>query len=225
MSALALLKPTIRTSLMRPFRAYERSVHRYPIATKFVVGGALGGAGDLIVQWNKENLDTRRLTSFVFFNAIFSSGPNHLWFQWLETSAKTVARKLALQHLFFNPVVYIPAFYFIFGSMIGNHPSASLAKLQQEGLRTYSMLLATWIPVSIFQFNFIPVAHQVLFVAGVNVGWNAILSCATSESSTNASGEAIDEASIANEADADTRMIQETFLSVDSDSVVRDDQM
>lgn len=173
----------IRTALLRPFRAYERSIDKYPIITKCILGGTLGGVGDLIIQWQvNEKLDRQRLAAFSATNAIISGGFNHVWFQWLETSAKTVLHKVAWQHLFFNPVIYLPAFYFMVGSMTGNHPSVTLAKLRAEFFRTYTMLLATWVPVNVLQFSVIPVAHQVLFVSGVNVGWNALLSCATMES-------------------------------------------
>eukprot|EP00397_Hematodinium_sp_SG-2012_P019259 GEMP01019779.1.p1 GENE.GEMP01019779.1~~GEMP01019779.1.p1 ORF type:complete len:224 (+),score=33.94 GEMP01019779.1:90-761(+) len=180
----AIVRPTFRdlarVQLLRPYRAYERGVVRSPIVTKFLLGGILGGAGDLIVQWRQEKIDQRRLTAFTAFNAIFSCSANHFWFSLLDAKRLSIVRKVALQHLFFNPIVYLPAFYFAFGTMIGMPPSSCFAKFQAEALKTYALLLATWVPVSIVQFRFVPACHQVLFVSLINVGWNAILSMSTS---------------------------------------------
>jgi hypothetical protein len=163
--------------------AYEAALERFgPQATKCMTGGVLAFLGDLLAQsYQCDEFDLRRLAIFTVFGVGWTGLFNHYWFGFLAAKIPgntwpAVVSKTAVQHTFYNPVMYIPTFYVFTGVLTGLSSSEILAKAKDEYWPTLMKLWAIWVPSTLIQMAFVPVNLQVLYVAGVSFGWNVLLS-------------------------------------------------
>jgi len=182
--------------MSRLIRAYEGMLKARPMATKAVAGGTLALAGDVVAQRVKEGrpaVDARRAAAFTGFGVMWTGVFNHWWYGALAaalpgTGALVVASKLAAQHGLLNPLVYLPLFYSSQGVLLGLSREQSLSKAKAEYWSTLTRLWAIWLPASTIMFKFVPVRHQVLYTAGVSLGWNTLLSVMYRGGETDAAG-------------------------------------
>ena len=67
---------------------YDLTIHRYPLTTKMITGGVIGGIGDALVQLiesKEKKLDLRRLYIFTMVSILYFAPFIHFWFGFLES--------------------------------------------------------------------------------------------------------------------------------------------
>ena len=67
---------------------YDLTINRYPLTTKMVTGGVIGGIGDVLVQnieSQEKSLDLRRLYIFTMVSIVYFAPFIHFWFGFLES--------------------------------------------------------------------------------------------------------------------------------------------
>ena len=162
--------------------SYEAALASNPLATKCATGGLLAFLGDAIAQSVQEgDFDGRRLAAFSIFGVGWTGFVNHYWFGYLATvipgtTPTAVVGKVVVQHLFYNPILYLPTFYAFNGVFTGLSKDAIVSKAKNEYWPTLTKLWTIWVPSTTIQFFFVPTRLQVLYVAGVSFGWNVLLS-------------------------------------------------
>lgn len=193
-------KPSINTLLRRhrmkfPLRVYEFFTVQRPVIAKAATGGFLAGVGNYIAQRYEisthneaeakkplnerkpeKELDVHRLASFAAFNAFWCGIPTHMFFGYLARSSMSTAKKLFATHFAFNPIVYFPSYYVMYGGLMGQ----SLSEIRQTAARefypTYKACVMMWVPLNTLQFLIVPPNFQVLYLASMNLAWSVLLS-------------------------------------------------
>lgn len=68
---------------------YDLTIHRFPLITKMITGGVIGGTGDALVQLieskEKKLIDLRRLYIFTMVSIVYFAPFIHFWFGFLES--------------------------------------------------------------------------------------------------------------------------------------------
>ena len=175
----------------RAYWAYDGLLQNHTLKTSTVSGGVLAVAGDALTQAATTNggvYDARRGAAFGLFGATLTGPVNFLWLRRLNAiverfapqgGSPAVAAKVAIQSCFFQPLVYVPLFYVFTAVVRGWSFETASHRVRTEFIGTMKSIWAFWIPVCSFTFSFLPLRQQAVFMSGVSLCWNAILSWIT----------------------------------------------
>lgn len=199
-SEVVASKPSINSLIRRhkiklPLRVYEFFTVQRPVLAKAATGGILAGVGNYVAQKYEisthaekqkskhpsireptKKLDFHRIASFAAFNALWMGGPTHLFFGALARSSMTTGKKLFATHFIFNPFVYFPAYYGIYGGFMGQSLQQIKNTAAVEFYPTYRSCVMMWVPINALQFLIIPPNFHVLYMASMNLAWSIFLS-------------------------------------------------
>lgn len=162
-----------------------------PVPTKLATASVLGAAGDVVAQLAEAagkdglaafSLDQRRALSMVSFSALYTGMFQAWWITTLQENVHLVdpladaAVKTGLCQFGTIPVVYMPTFFLVTGSVRGMDLQASLDNAKENYVRIYSRNVGYWIPVQIVQFFYVPQEWQITFLCIAGFVWTVILS-------------------------------------------------
>ena len=127
--------------------------------------------------------DTKRMLAFTIFGAILTGPINYVW---LNTSHRWTARlapggglagmlcKIGLQTVIMQPLIYLPCFYTV--NAILRPAEWPFERIRKEYPTTYVKLAFFWLPFITYAFGVLPLHQQAVFMGGVGLTWNVILS-------------------------------------------------
>jgi len=169
----------------RIFNWYTQIIVERPLVMKTTTGFCTALAGDVFTQSltkKEKEFDKKRLAAFSSFGALWTGPVNHFWLGLMERcfpqggGMRMLVPKLALQHAFWNPFVYLPVFFAFNGALRGKDWNAIVNDGEDKFFQTYMSLLAFWVPASYVIFVRVPEPLQSVSMAGVSLVWNAALS-------------------------------------------------
>ena len=84
---------------------------------------------------------------------------------------------------FIHYPLYLPAFFIGTGTMRGDDPAETVARLKERYLPTLGMMWVIYLPALYANFAFVPQHAQIFFINGVGFIWNSLLSLVANSSS------------------------------------------
>ena len=192
---------------------YEASLRSRPLLTKAATGLTLSSTGDLLAQYAEahnageaflDRYNPRRTAVFGGFGSLWTGPVNHFYLPRLiamfpdpsktavagaavsrAASWAATAKRVAFQQLVFNPFVFMPTFFTVYGVGMG----LTLAELETKFRREYANAMVecwrVWVPTTLVVFR-LPERYQSVTMAVVSLAWNARLSWLSSETKTSA---------------------------------------
>ena len=141
-------------------------------------------------------IDARRLAAFASFGAIYTSWFQMHWFRALQrwfprrsvmalstaTKRPSLIRADVLAPLLINQFVAVPTLYYPFyfawtGFVRGFTAEESIALARERFTpRLLCQNWAFWLPAQFAQFAVVPPGYHILYVSGMGLAWNTILS-------------------------------------------------
>jgi protein Mpv17 len=138
--------------------------------------------GDVIAQYieRQQKLNWNRTLLMSSYTTTFTPLLHH-WYKVLEwafgssTRVKHTLAKLACDQLFFAPLGLF-AFFTITGLLEGQTSTQLKLKLQYDYPQALVANYCLWPAANFINFRYVPLQHRILYVSGVSLGWNVILS-------------------------------------------------
>jgi len=168
-------------------RLYDRALSARPILTKVATSSLLYTLGDCLSQkldgsLEKSGYDPLRTLRMTLYGGVLFAPYSHLWYVKIlgrvfkNPAAKNVHwKKLLCDQTFFGPSVNA---LFLTWSVVSNQGSLEDVKstMQERYLGLVKANLSVWPAAMYFNFKFIPVKYQVLYVNCVVFAWSTFLS-------------------------------------------------
>jgi protein Mpv17 len=182
--------PIIRRNLFQP---YNNALKTKPLLTKSLTGVVLAGSGDLIAQRFEKVSGRpkssilagrdpwRRFFAFAAFGCLWTGPFNHFWLAYLARrfpvgGSSMLLKKLFVQHMLWNPIVYLPVYFSFNGLLLGMNKDELIVWVKRDYWPMLVWCWIVWIPTTAFVFQRIPEHLQSVFMAGLSLGWNSFLS-------------------------------------------------
>ncbi|GAX23993.1 hypothetical protein FisN_26Lh056 [Fistulifera solaris] len=179
------------------FSWYSHQLEKHPLLTKSITAGIIAGTGDVACQSMTESCwNASRTSRFVLLGSLYSAPSRHYFFQYLARAFPgslpfQVAQRVGMERVFFAPAslaVWLTSLWTLESLMdetsVPKSPFSNVSHYSEQFTTTYPHLLRTswlwWTPIMAFNFRYIPVQYQVLWVNVFNLVWNTYLSYQTS---------------------------------------------
>lgn len=175
-----------KSGLSGLFASYLALLESRPVLTKGVTAAVLNLAADTFCQKvveKKDNVDSKRLGSFVAMG-LFLVGPLlHYWYGFIGNVITTpgtpgVLMRLAVDQAFFAPLS-VAAFICILLTAEGQSRAQVKAKLDQDFWPTCVAQWKLWVPFQFINFAFVPGNLQVAAANLIGLVWTVYISFAT----------------------------------------------
>eukprot|EP00614_Pseudopedinella_elastica_P007477 CAMPEP_0172589062 /NCGR_PEP_ID=MMETSP1068-20121228/7881_1 /TAXON_ID=35684 /ORGANISM="Pseudopedinella elastica, Strain CCMP716" /LENGTH=184 /DNA_ID=CAMNT_0013384579 /DNA_START=31 /DNA_END=585 /DNA_ORIENTATION=+ len=169
--------------MARIWEAYNKLLSSQPLLTKALTSCVGFTAGDALAQnfvEKVEKYDYARTARLGSFGLLVHGTTGHYFYGFLDsklpgTAAKTVATKVIIDQVFWNPCFGIMFFSYL-GLAEGKSISDIATKIQQD-LKTAVMgSWAVWVPAHTVNFAFIPPAQRLLYINTIQIFYNIFLS-------------------------------------------------
>jgi protein Mpv17 len=173
-------------------------LEKHPLRTKSITAGLIAGTGDIACQSMTETeWNASRTSRFVLLGSLYSAPTRHYFFDYLArafpgSSPFQVAQRVGMERIVFAPAslaVWLISLWKLESLMdettvSRRNPFSDVSHYSEQFMATYPPLLQTswlwWTPIMAFNFRFVPVQYQVLWVNLFNLVWNTYLSYQTS---------------------------------------------
>lgn len=180
---------TSRSRLQAVLDEYRQHVARRPRMTALITSFTLACNGDLIAQaierilhigrWT--GLDIRRTVCLGAVSGVWAATILLTWFSWLDRwlprkDMRTVMAKVTASQFILQPAIYVPYFYLLHGLLMGDGLTESLNRMAAERFQMLLRIWAIYFPSYWLCFRMVPVDYQVLWISGVSLCFNVILS-------------------------------------------------
>ena len=196
----SLISPRVRVALRRAdfaaqhnratrmqalWRRYDELLSRRPIVVKALtslVGFAVGDVlAQLFVERPRRKFSVARLLRLSSFGLLVHGPSSHAFYGALDhrigaqTDAGTVALKVAIDQLFWNPCFSV-LFFGYTGALEMKGAAHVLHKIEAEGLNQVTGSWRVWPIAHAINFRLVPTEQRVLFINTVQVSYNCFLS-------------------------------------------------
>ena len=164
------------------WRLYTQLSRQQPMLFNVVTVGALGVAGDALMQQLEgcDKIDKERIARFAAFQMVFRAPYYTMWYRMLELAvpayppARAIALKTAADLLISTPFQH--AVFFSAQAVMEGRSDEALTRCVETLPRSVPTSWAFWGPTQLITFGMVPQHLRVAFVNTVSVAWNAILS-------------------------------------------------
>jgi protein Mpv17 len=162
---------------------YNKLLDTQPLFTKALTSLTGFTLGDILAQNFVEKsgdydiMRTLRLGSFGF---LIHGTTGHYFYGFLDsklpgTAMTTVASKVAIDQLFWNPIFGLMFFGYL--NFVEGKSFEDYTKKLQADLKTAVMgSWAVWVPAHTVNFAFVPPAQRLLYINTIQIGYNVFLS-------------------------------------------------
>mmetsp|Transcript_58497 Transcript_58497/g.143090 ORF Transcript_58497/g.143090 Transcript_58497/m.143090 type:complete len:244 (+) Transcript_58497:171-902(+) len=165
-----------------PWAAYNDSLDNHPLTTKAftsLVGWALGDALTQIFLTSGA-FDWKRFVTLSAFGFLYHGPSGHFFYDWLDgkipgKDAKSVAIKVAIDQICWCPL-FMTVFFTYLGLVNGDSVSTIGSKIKNDLLSACQGSWKLWPLVHTVNFAVVPSKYRLLFINGVQVGFNMFLS-------------------------------------------------
>ncbi|KAF2401923.1 hypothetical protein EJ06DRAFT_491768 [Trichodelitschia bisporula] len=161
------------------FRWYTTSLQRRPLVTQMTTTAVLFGTGDILAQRvfapSPQGHDISRTARMATYGGLIFGPAATAWYKFLArmpvSGATGLAARIGADQLLFTPV-NLCAFLSFMAATEGASPRKRLAEAFWPA---YKGNLMVWPAVQAVNFTYVPLAHRVLVVNVVALGWNSYL--------------------------------------------------
>jgi len=128
-----------------------------------------------------DGLDFRRMRALALTSAFYNGFVLTSWLLALGRSIPTTdirssLTKLAATQAFLQPFVYVPLFFVVHGSLMGQSPGEIYSRLTTDYFALLFRLWSLFMPTRLMMFVFVPLRYQVLWDSSVSFFWQVALS-------------------------------------------------
>merc|ERR1719356_1125194 len=173
----------VRAGAVPGWSAYNEQLDKNPLTTKAftsLVGWALG---DLLVQafiTKGQPFDMKRFISLSAFGFLYHGPSGHYFYNWLDSKipgkeAVWIGTKVMIDQIFWCPI-FMTVFFTYLGLVAGDSFGTIGTKIKNDLFTAVKGSWKVWPIVHFFNFKYISNKHRLLFLNGVQVGFNMFLS-------------------------------------------------
>eukprot|EP00531_Pseudo-nitzschia_arenysensis_P008149 CAMPEP_0116126684 /NCGR_PEP_ID=MMETSP0329-20121206/6458_1 /TAXON_ID=697910 /ORGANISM="Pseudo-nitzschia arenysensis, Strain B593" /LENGTH=236 /DNA_ID=CAMNT_0003620773 /DNA_START=148 /DNA_END=858 /DNA_ORIENTATION=+ len=172
----------IRGGAVPGWAAYNRALDESPLTAKActsLVGWALG---DLLAQIfiSTDPFDVTRFLTLSAFGLLYHGPSGHYFYNWLDSKipgkdGASVAKKIAFDQILWCPL-FMTVFFTYLGLVAGDGFGTIGTKIKNDLFTACQGSWKVWPFVHFINFKFISNKHRLLFLNGVQVGFNMFLS-------------------------------------------------
>jgi hypothetical protein len=175
---------------------YLSMAETHPLATAIGTASTKGVLSDLIAQLaveRKARPNFRRVLAFAVFGGLYLGVWGHYKYAMIYPAIFGAAKTLPIIvskvvfDLFLNgPLVYFPLYFVIKGFFAGKGPADALREyITPNGRNLVLRYWATWTPVEVCMWTFVPPNLRVPFLSMVSLIWTVVLSTLSYKKRTN----------------------------------------
>lgn len=169
--------------LMLLWKGYNQLLKDQPLFTKALTSFVGFSAGDFLAQKfidKKDTIDLKRLLKLASFGFLVHGPTGHYFYGFLDgqmpgTSALTVASKVAIDQLIWNPI-FGTMFFGWLGLMEGQDFDGIKNRIQKDLMASVKGSWTVWPIAHAINFRFIPNSQRLLYINTVQIGYNCFLS-------------------------------------------------
>nr|NP_001090480.1 uncharacterized protein LOC779393 [Xenopus laevis]AAI23161.1 MGC154358 protein [Xenopus laevis] len=169
----------------RLWTKYNAALETNPLLIKAVTSLTGFTLGDILAQKfvmpdKEKGYDLMRTVRLGSFGFLVHGPTGHYFYSWLDkqipgTAMKTVATKVAIDQLLWNP-----CFGVMFFSYLGLAEGKSFADIQTKIKNDLTTAVVgswtVWIPAHFVNFRFVPSSQRLLYINSIQIGYNIFLS-------------------------------------------------
>jgi protein Mpv17 len=163
---------------------YNSLLDTNPILAKGLTSLVGFSCGDILAQKfiNKgEDFDVARLLRLASFGLLLHGPTGHYFYGALDgampgTGAVTVATKVAIDQIIWNPI-FGSVFFTYIGLTEGKSLSEIKTKLDNDLMAAVKGSWTVWPIAHAINFRFIPSSQRLLYINSIQIGYNVFLSC------------------------------------------------
>jgi len=163
--------------------AYNEALDTNPLTAKACTSLVGWFLGDLLVQLfivKAPQIDLARLASFTAFGFLYHGPSGHYFYNWLDskvvgTDAKSIATKVAIDQILWCPL-FMTVFFTYLGLVNGDSMATIGSKIKNDLFKACQGSWKVWPFVHAINFKFISTKHRLVFINGVQIGFNMFLS-------------------------------------------------
>jgi protein Mpv17 len=165
------------------WKAYNEMLAKQPLLTKALTSFVGFTAGDILAQnfvEKKEKYDYARSLRLASFGFLIHGTTGHYFYGMLDsklpgTKPMTVASKVAIDQVFWNPCFGVMFFTYL-GLAEGKTPAQILQKIKADLQMAVMGSWGVWIPAHTVNFAFIPPSQRLLYINTIQIFYNIFLS-------------------------------------------------
>lgn len=165
------------------WKGYNQLLKDQPLLTKALTSFVGFSVGDLLAQKfidKSEVVDLKRLLKLAFFGLLVHGPTGHYFYGFLDgkmpgTSAVTVASKVAIDQLLWNPI-FGTMFFGWLGLTEGQNLEGIKNRIEKDLWASVKGSWTVWPIAHAINFRFIPNSQRLLYINSVQIGYNMFLS-------------------------------------------------
>lgn len=165
------------------WKGYNQMLKDQPLLTKALTSFVGFSAGDFLAQKfidKKDDVDFKRLLKLASFGFLVHGPTGHYFYGFLDgkmpgTSAVTVASKVAIDQLIWNPI-FGTMFFGYLGLAEGQDFNGIKARVEKDLWASVKGSWTVWPIAHAINFRFIPNSQRLLYINSVQIGYNMFLS-------------------------------------------------
>jgi protein Mpv17 len=173
----------VRGGAVPGWAAYNEALDKKPITAKALTSAFGFFLGDLLAQLfivKSGALDIKRLVTLAVFGLIYHGPSGHFFYNWLDskiegTDGKSVATKVGIDQIFWCPI-FMCVFFTYLGLVNGDSFATIGTKIKTDLFSAMQGSWKVWPFVHAVNFKFISTKHRLVFINGVQIGFNMFLS-------------------------------------------------
>jgi len=162
---------------------YNAALEANPLIVKCLTSLVGFSLGDILAQLfveKVEKFDFARLARLASFGFLLHGTMGHYFYGFLDgkfpgTNAATVATKVGIDQVLFNPV-FGSIFFTYMGLAAGDSLGDVKAKIQRDIKTAVVGSWTVWVPAHTINFKFISPQQRLLYINTVQIGYNIFLS-------------------------------------------------
>ncbi|CAM9164935.1 unnamed protein product [Heterosigma akashiwo] len=162
---------------------YNAFLEAQPLACKALTSLTGFTIGDILAQKfinPEDDYDVARTVRMGAFGMLFHGPTGHYFYGFLDgklpgTATTTVATKVAIDQLIWNPIFGVCFFSFL-GAAEGKSGGEIVDKIKNDLMTAVTGSWTVWVPAHIINFRFIPSSQRLLYINSIQIGYNMFLS-------------------------------------------------
>mmetsp|Transcript_14801 Transcript_14801/g.30644 ORF Transcript_14801/g.30644 Transcript_14801/m.30644 type:complete len:234 (+) Transcript_14801:80-781(+) len=175
--------PTIiRGGAVPGWAAYNRALDESPLTAKAMTSLVGWALGDLLAQIfiSGGAFDVKRFLTLSGFGVLYHGPSGHYFYNWLDSKipgkdGKSVATKILIDQAIWCPI-FMTVFFTYLGLVAGDGFGTIGNKIKNDLFTACQGSWKVWPLVHAINFKYISNKHRLLFLNGVQVGFNMFLS-------------------------------------------------
>ncbi|GAB5031407.1 peroxisomal membrane protein [Nannochloropsis oceanica] len=168
----------------RLWTKYNAALETNPLLIKAMTSLTGFTLGDILAQKfvmpDEKGYDVMRTARLGSFGFLVHGPTGHYFYSWLDkqipgTAMKTVATKVAIDQLLWNPCFGVMFFSYL-GLAEGKSFTDIQAKIKNDLTTAVVGSWTVWIPAHFVNFRFVPSSQRLLYINSIQIGYNIFLS-------------------------------------------------